>query len=234
MIPRVLVLSSNQAELVEVRKVLQESIEDVDVLLVLRGSTAIRHLQDAPVELLVTGYPLSDLSPAVFCERARLISDCKMLALCEGGDPTFVVDLLNWGSDACLTRPVDWQELATQAQDLLGRVSHQRQQLRFGDVEVDLSQGIVYRDEQELRLNNRLSRLLRFFSRHVNQEISREQIAQGVWYREVPKSSRTIDQYIGKLRKLIEPDPDNPRYLLTVYGVGYKLIRPRRVERSNV
>jgi DNA-binding response OmpR family regulator len=94
--------------------------------------------------------------------------------------------------------------------------------LRVGNLQIDLKKHIVTADARVVHLTPMEYELLLFFIRHEGQVLSREKLLEGVWDSEGTNSSRTIDVHIRWLREKIEPDPARPRYIHTVYGIGYK------------
>jgi len=96
------------------------------------------------------------------------------------------------------------------------------QQFSFGTAEIDARQYKVKRGEKTHDISGRELQLLKFFYAHPNEVLSRNRILNAVWGIEYRGTTRTLDQHVAQLRKKIEADPAHPRYLTTVYGVGYR------------
>jgi two-component system alkaline phosphatase synthesis response regulator PhoP len=91
----------------------------------------------------------------------------------------------------------------------------------FGDVTIDCAQRVVSRGDAEVKLTHLEFELLLFFLRHPSQVFSRNQLFQLVWGQSAG-SVRTVDNFVGQLRKRLEADPENPRHFITVRGSGYR------------
>jgi DNA-binding response OmpR family regulator len=96
----------------------------------------------------------------------------------------------------------------------------------FGDVEVDLERLLVHRQGRLVELTPTEFRLLRHLVAHPGRPFSRDELIEAVWgYDSSVGSTRTVDVHIRHLRKKLEEDPANPRWIITVWGIGYKFER---------
>ena len=96
--------------------------------------------------------------------------------------------------------------------------------LRFGDVVVDFKKNTATRNHAPLELSPREFRILKYFAEHMGEVVTRDQLLDHVWGYDSFPLTRTVDTHIAKLRQKLEPDPANPRYILSVYGEGYKFV----------
>jgi DNA-binding response OmpR family regulator len=94
----------------------------------------------------------------------------------------------------------------------------------FGDVVVNTRRRVVTRDGKEVRLSAREFELLRYLIAHRGEVVSREQLLRDVWGYQHVMLTRTVDNFIAKLRMQLEPTPHEPRYLVTVHGTGYEFL----------
>ena len=92
----------------------------------------------------------------------------------------------------------------------------------FGIAEIDTRQYKVRRGDNTFDISARELQLLKFFHSYPNEVLSRDRILNAVWGIEYGGTTRTLDQHVAQLRKKVEPDPARPRFLTTVYGVGYR------------
>jgi len=130
---------------------------------------------------------------------------------------------LELGGDDYITKPFSLRELLARVKRILHRVRGVEEAPRvFGDVEVDFSGQAVRKHGKPLPFTAKEFELLRFFVAHPGKVLSRESILRQVWGFDYFGTARTIDNFINRLRQKIEDDAENPRYLLTVRGVGYK------------
>ncbi|HSU81640.1 MAG TPA: response regulator transcription factor, partial [Thermoanaerobaculia bacterium] len=135
---------------------------------------------------------------------------------------------LKVGADDYITKPFGFMELLARAEAVLRR-SHPAQAApsavetyRFGDVSVDFRRHEVHKGGEPVDLSPRELQLLAFFIQHRGEVITREKLLDTVWdYNSIP-FTRTVDMHIAKLRKKIEDNPSDPRYIITVHRLGYK------------
>lgn len=139
------------------------------------------------------------------------------------------VAALRLGADDYVTKPFALAELLARIDAVLRRASHTAapqpaapgDHLAFGDVAVEVAQRTVVRAGNDVKLTHLEFELLVFFMRHPNQVFSRNQLFQLVWGQSAG-SVRTVDNFVGQLRKRLEGDPEQPRHFITVRGSGYR------------
>ena len=140
------------------------------------------------------------------------------------------VAALRLGADDYVTKPFALAELLARIEAVLRRAKQVTlapvmtppdSPLGFADVVIDLAQRIVTRGDTEVKLTHTELELLVFFVRHPSQVFSRDQLFQLVWGQSVG-SVRTVDNFVGQLRKRFEADPEQPRHFITVRGSGYR------------
>jgi len=139
---------------------------------------------------------------------------------------------LEEGGDDYLNKPFNLRELLARIKGIFRREEWQRSRpaattLEFGDRTVDLLSFEIETPEGKQRLKEKEAMILRLLSERAGEALDRENIIDRVWGYDAYPSTRTVDNFILSLRKLIEPDPTKPRYLRTVHGKGYRLdLRP--------
>jgi DNA-binding response OmpR family regulator len=141
------------------------------------------------------------------------------------------VAALRLGADDYVTKPFALAELLARVDAVLRRTSQVMSvpvpepvtgdQLAFGDVTIDLAQRLVMRAGEEVKLTHLEFELLVFFVRHQNQVFSRTQLFNLVWGQSAG-SVRTVDNFVGQLRKRFEHNPEQPKHFITVRGSGYR------------
>lgn len=140
------------------------------------------------------------------------------------------VAALRIGADDYVTKPFALAELLARIEAVLRRTTHVPQapvatphgdQLEFADVTIDLAQRVVTRGGREVKLTHLEFELLVFFVRHPSQVFSRTQLFHLVWGQSAG-SVRTVDNFVGQLRKRFEDNPEQPRHFITVRGSGYR------------
>ena len=135
---------------------------------------------------------------------------------------------LELGADDYVTKPFSIRELMARIKAVLRRVPPQPaapQVFRFGDVEVNTRSNEVRRSGTPVELSTKEFALLAYFVSHPGETLSRDRLLDAVWgYQNYP-NTRTIDTHIVHLRHKLEPDPEEPRFILTVHGIGYKFVQ---------
>ena len=163
---------------------------------------------------------------AVCAELRRLSNPVPILMLTAKGQVEDRVTGLDAGADDYLVKPFSTEELMARVRALLRRARRQsaaRVKLKLGEAEVDLARQTATRGRKTLHLTAKEFAMLRLMAEAGGEPVSRERFLDVVWgYTSFP-TTRTVDNHIASLRAKLEPDPDKPRWLKTVHGVGYRL-----------
>ncbi len=131
---------------------------------------------------------------------------------------------LKSGADDYMTKPFESAELLARIEALLRRTRTDAvpDELTFGDVVVRPRAGQVLRAGRAVRLSAQEFKLLVHLVRHPSVVLSRDELLDAVWGYQATPETRTVDVHVSWLRQKLEPDPHNPRYIVTVYGLGYR------------
>jgi DNA-binding response OmpR family regulator len=130
---------------------------------------------------------------------------------------------LRLGADDYITKPFALDELLARIHAVLRRVQPQDDLLVLGGLRIDFTRYTATRKEGKVALSQRELEVLRYMNSRAGSVVTREELLRNVWgYENVPLT-RSVDNLIARIRWKVEPDPDNPRYIHTVYGDGYRL-----------
>lgn len=128
------------------------------------------------------------------------------------------------GADDFITKPFSLLELRARVQAILRRSGGARSVYRFGTVEVDLDNYVIRHPDAEERLSNREQELLRYLIEHNGKVLPREELLTSIWRYSPNVTTRTVDTHILNVRKKLQDDASNPRFIETMHGVGYRFI----------
>ena len=134
---------------------------------------------------------------------------------------------LELGADDYVTKPFSIRELLARVKAVLRRahtVPKEQDRYSFGDVEVNLRSCQVSRRGKALEFSSKEFELLKYFLCHPGETLSRDRLLEEVWGYDKFPTTRTVDAHIVRLRQKLEPKPEEPRFILTVHGTGYKFV----------
>jgi DNA-binding response OmpR family regulator len=195
------------------------------------GEDGIVFAQNQAPDLIILDVRLPDGSGFDFCRRMRTLKlKQPILMLTVHSDEMDKVLGLEIGADDYLTKPFGMRELLSRIRAMLRRAygelsSTDSDVLYVRDIIIDLTQGRATRGNKTINLTPTEFRLLAYLAQHPGQALSREQILQAVWsLKAVNMDERVVNVHIRRLREKIELDPNKPDVLLTVPGIGYRLV----------
>lgn len=205
----------------------------VDVAETLAG--ARERLEPAPA-LILLDVMLPDGNGFEFTRELREAENLvPILMLTAKGTPDDIVSGLEAGADDYLTKPFELTELTSRIAAMLRRRAWETQRLgpvvstgqgryEFSGNEIDFEKRQASSRDKTVRLTDLELRLMQYFIEHENEPISREQLLETVWELPPATNTRTVDNFLVRLRRLFEEDPASPRHFLTVRGVGYRFV----------
>ena len=188
-----------------------------------------RALAEKP-DLLLLDLMMPKLDGFEVCaELRRLENAVPVLMLTAKGQIEDRIAGLDAGADDYLVKPFSTGELLARVRALLrrtGRKISQPLKLEFGDLEIDLARQTAARGTKDGHFTAKEFAMLRLLAEASGEPVTRERFLDVVWGYTAFPTTRTVDNHVASLRAKIEPDPDQPRWLKTVHGVGYKLELP--------
>ena len=190
------------------------------------GEEAIDIFQRSSPDVVLIDIMLPGIDGFELCRTLRKTSDVPVVMVTARNDTHDVVAGLEAGADDYLTKPFAPKELSARIRALLRRIrpsapGHAR--LVFGDLELIPDEGKVLRDGDEVHLTKTEFRLLCELAESPGKVLSREALLDKVWGYDYFGDGRLVDVHIRRLRTKVEADPANPRHVVTVRGLGYRL-----------
>ena len=189
------------------------------------GEDALVAFAQDPSDVVLIDIMLPGIDGFEVCRRIRRLGDVPIVMVTARSDSHDVVAGLEAGADDYLRKPFDPKELSARVRALLrrSRPSESPAQMVVGQLEIIPDEGVVRLAGDEVHLTRTEFRLLVEFASSPGKVMSREDLLERVWARDYFDDERLVDVHVRRLRTKIEPDPANPRYVVTVRGMGYKL-----------
>jgi DNA-binding response OmpR family regulator len=190
------------------------------------GEEAIDLFHRCVPDVVLIDIMLPGIDGFELCRTLRKSSDVPIVMVTARNDTHDVVAGLEAGADDYLTKPFAPKELSARIRALLRRIrpsatAHAR--LIFGDLEIIPDEGKVLRSGEELHVTKTEFRLLCELAQNPGRVFSRESLLDKVWGYDYFGDGRLVDVHVRRLRTKVEADPANPRHVVTVRGLGYRL-----------
>ncbi len=221
---RVLIVEDEEAILLALEDDLRA--EGYEVASATDGPSGLSMAENHAYELIVLDIMLPGMNGFEVCKRLHQANvTTPILILTAKSQEIDKVLGLELGADDYVTKPFSRRELLARVKAILRRGSSPPKELescRFGDVEVDFRRYEVRKCGRAVHLTSREYALLRFLIEHGDDVVGRSEILDQVWGDAASVYPRTVDTHVGRLRKKLEDDPKNPRYIVGIRGVGYR------------
>jgi DNA-binding response OmpR family regulator len=192
------------------------------------GEEALRTCASQPFALLLVDVMLGGISGFDVCQQVRALGiRVPIVVLTARTHERDRVRGLDLGADDYVSKPFSVRELLARVRAQVRRDdwhSPTGDQFSLGDVMVIPRQRLVMKQGKRIVLSAREFELLRYLFAHRNEVVSREQLLRDVWGYHELTVTRTVDNYIAKLRTHVEPSPHEPQFIVTVHGSGYQLL----------
>jgi two-component system KDP operon response regulator KdpE len=192
------------------------------------GAEALRAFADRPPDLIILDLGLPDMEGTEVCRRIRAESAVPIVVLSARGAESDKVNALDLGADDYVTKPFGPEELLARIRVALRRVQSQddteKGHLRAGDLTIDYDRRRVLRGETEIRLTPKEFELLSFLARNHDRVLTHRVILKEIWGSNAVEQPEHLWTLVAQLRKKIEPDAANPRYVLSEPWVGYRFV----------
>jgi len=189
------------------------------------GESALSSFAEWRPELVITDLFMPHMDGIELCKRIRSTSNVPIIVLSVKGEERSKVEALDVGADDYITKPFGTDELLARVRAALRRgagATNDVPSFDVGDFRVDLEGRRVHVRGNEVRLTPKEFDLFVYMARHPNRVITHRTLLEAVWGEASQEQPEYLRVFMGQLRKKLEPDPSNPRYLVTEPWVGYR------------
>jgi DNA-binding response OmpR family regulator len=200
--------------------------EGYEIALARDGEAGLKAARAGAPDVIVLDVMLPKLSGLDVCKRLRSEgSNVPIMMLTARGQEIDKVLGLKLGADDYVTKPFGFMELIARVEALLRRTTGSARSAEvygFGDVLVDFKKAELKKRGEAVEITARELKLLGYFIAHRGEVVPRERLLDQVWEYDATPLTRTVDMHVAKLRKKIETDPADPKFIVTVHRMGYK------------
>lgn len=179
-------------------------------------------------DLLLLDLMLPGLNGYEICRRIKKEKPgLPVIMLTAKGTEMDKIAGLDMGADDYITKPFSIPELLARVRAVLRRAKplpNQTDGYSFGDVTLDFRKFRAQKQNTEIKLSSKEFAILKYFTQHEGEVVSRDELLEAVWGHDVIPDTRTVDNFILDLRKKLEKNPSKPKHLLSVRGVGYRFV----------
>lgn len=205
--------------------------ESYQVELAIDGEEGLRKATSGNFDLIILDVMMPKMSGFDVCKAMRkagiMTPIIFLTAKSEEIDKVLGLEL---GADDYLTKPFSLRELIARVKAILRRSQGNgdvaiKGEITIGGLTIDFNQFTARTAEGEVRMSHKEFEILHYLAEHTNEVVSRYDLLNKVWGYDSQPTTRTVDNFILRLRQRIEENPNEPRHILTVHGVGYKLLR---------
>ncbi len=189
------------------------------------GVDAIRRARTVRPDMVLLDLMIPQLNGFEVCRTLSATRDhIPIIVLTARSNEQDKIRGLGLGADDYITKPFSLQELLARIQAVLRRTQRMVESIQFEDVVVDFRRMTATKRSQPILLTNRELALLQYLAEREGKVVSREELLRAVWGYDEPPLTRTVDIFVGRLRRKIEDNPQVPRFIRTMHGEGYSLV----------
>lgn len=209
-------------------------LDDYKVVALKSGEGFSFRMLESNIDLVLLDIMLPNKSGIEICKEIREEDEnIPILFLTAKNRSEDKIEGFTVGADDYVTKPFNLEELKLRIERLIKKAQiikekenerKDKNELVIGEMEIDFEKHTLTKENIETTLSIKEVNILKLLYENLEKIVSREELLDKVWGKNIFVSSRTVDNFILSLRKKIEPDPKNPSYILSVRGVGYKLV----------
>ncbi|GAA5025574.1 DNA-binding response regulator [Marivirga lumbricoides] len=223
--------------IVDDEKAMREGLSDnllfegYETVLAENGKIALDRAESNSFDLIILDVMMPEMSGFDVCKKLRQKNiQTPVILLTAKGEEIDRVLGLELGADDYITKPFSLRELLARIKAILRRTQNSGgtvkpdKLFKIGLLEVDFEHYLANSRGEEVKLSHKEFEMLHFLLQHKHQVVSRDELLKNIWHYDEFPTTRTIDNFILRLRQKVELNPNDPKIILTVHGVGYKMI----------
>ncbi|MCR8984576.1 response regulator transcription factor [Brevibacillus laterosporus] len=227
---RVLIVDDEKEIRDLLRKYLERELYQVDVAV--NGEEALQMFEKKKYNLMILDVMMPKVDGIEVCRRLRNKTNIPILMLTAKDHEIDKILGLSMGADDYITKPFSINEVVARVKAIMRRFlilgsddrSHENTLITFKGITIDLKKYTVHLAGEKISLTAKEFELLKFFASHPEQVFTKTQLFHQVWNSEYVEDDNTVMVHIRKLRMKIEANPSDPKYIQTVWGIGYKFV----------
>lgn len=201
------------------------------IIKVNNGLEAVSACKEDKPDVIILDVMLPDIDGYEVCKQIRQFSHCPILFLSSKNDELDKILGLAVGGDDYVTKPFSPKEVAYRVKAQLRRTEYKQkpeaeQSIYIGALKIQSDSCQVIKDDKEIELTAREFEILKYLAENKGRVISRERLYETIWGEDSFGCDNTVMVHIRHLREKIEDNPNDPKYIITMKGLGYKLVNP--------
>lgn len=190
------------------------------------GEEALNLVKNGNYNVMILDVMLPKYNGLEVCQLVREFSNIPIVMLTAKGEDMDKIMGLEYGADDYVTKPFNILELKARIKAILRRSNGQEKEqnkktIEVGELKLEVNSRRVFLKNQEVNLTAKEFDMLELFATHPGKVYNRDQLLDTIWGRDYPGDVRTVDVHVRRLREKIEPNPGQPEYIYTKWGVGY-------------
>lgn len=224
---KILVVEDEPAMQIGLRDNLQ--FDGFEVMIAGDGEKGLELIRSTAFDLILLDVMIPKMSGFDVCKTIRKEgNNTPVIFLTAKGEEIDKVLGLELGADDYITKPFSIRELIARVKAVARRISlnttNENQKAVIGNLSIDFTHYIVQVKGKDVKMSYKEIEVIQYLWKHKSEIVSRYDLLKNVWNYDEQPTTRTVDNFILKLRQKIEDNPNEPRHILTVHGAGYKLI----------
>lgn len=199
----------------------------------MNGKSALMGIISSKPDIIILDLGLPDMDGVEIITKIRSWSDVPIIVVSARSDDKDKINALDAGADDYLTKPFSIDELLARLRVTVRRLKNQSSHSNSadenifinGDLKIDYAAGCAYLNNTEIHLTPNEFKLLSLLAKNVGKVLTHNYILKEIWTNTLPYDTQSLRVFMATLRKKIEPDTSNPKYIQTHIGVGYRMLK---------